>query len=393
MVVLLAPPPFVATMSGPNSASNRTASQMTTIPSPAHMFRTNSSAGNCRGFGMAGEGWEMVDIAGPPSFDCRLPARRAPCIRKQPGSKCGIDRMRARRGGETVSLMKRVVVDRYGGPEVLKVVEEDTPRPGPGEVCVRVLAAGVSFTDALIRAGTYLGGPKPPFTPGYELVGVVEEVGPGCSRLREGDRVGALTVWGADAERVCVPEAYAVEVPDDLDPAEVVSLIFPYMTAYQMLHRTARVTSGETVLMHGAAGRVGTAALELGAVAGLRMIGTCSAQDRATVERLGAVAIDYRNEDFLARVRELTDGEGVDVAIDGIGGNVSLRSFRALRRGNAITGDPGGRLIVMGNYNTMVQGQKSWRGWLEWYPATAITWIWGMLSTRRRVSGYRIQIL
>ena len=231
--------------------------------------------------------------------------------------------------------MKRVVVDHYGGPEVLKVVEEDAPRPGPGEVRVRVLAAGVSFTDAQIRAGTYIGGPKPPFTPGYELVGVVEELGPGCERLREGDRVGALMVWGADAERVCVEEKYAVAVPEDLDPAEVVSLIFPYMTAYQMLHRTARVTSGETVLVHGAAGRVGTAALELGAVAGLRLIGTCSARDKAAVERLGAVAIDYRNEDFLARVRELTDGEGVDVVLDGIGGKVALRSFRALAEGRS----------------------------------------------------------
>ena len=145
------------------------------------------------------------------------------------------------------------------------MVEEDDPRPGPGEVRVRVLAAGVSFTDAQMRAGTYLGGPKPPFTPGYELVGVVEELGPGCSRLRVGDRVGALTVWGANAERVCVPEKYAVEVPEDLDPAEVVSLVFTYMTAYQMLHRTARAKRGETVLVHGAAGRVGTAVLELGA--------------------------------------------------------------------------------------------------------------------------------
>ncbi len=124
--------------------------------------------------------------------------------------------------------MKRVVVDHYGGPEVLKVVEEDDPRPGPGEVRVRVLAAGVSFTDAQLRAGTYIpGGPKPPFTPGYELVGVVEELGPGCSRLRVGDRIGALTVWGADADRVCVPEAGAVEVPEDLDPAEVLSLALP----------------------------------------------------------------------------------------------------------------------------------------------------------------------
>lgn len=106
--------------------------------------------------------------------------------------------------------MKRVVIDRFGGPEVLTVVEVDDPRPGPGDVRVKVLASGVSFTDSQLRAGTYLGGPKPPFTPGYELVGIVDEVGPGCSRVRVGDRIGALTVWGANAERVCVPEAYAV---------------------------------------------------------------------------------------------------------------------------------------------------------------------------------------
>jgi NADPH:quinone reductase-like Zn-dependent oxidoreductase len=281
--------------------------------------------------------------------------------------------------------MKRVVVDRYGGPEVLRVLEDDDPRPGPGEVRVRVLAAGVSFTDAQLRAGTYLGVPKPPFTPGYELVGVVEELGPGCSRLRAGDRVGALTVWGADAERVCVPEANAVEVPEDLDPAEVVSLVFTYMTAYQLLHRTAKVRRGETLLVHGAAGRVGTAVLELGAVAGLRIYGTCSARDRAAVERLGATAIDYRNEDFLARVRALTDGKGVDVVLDGLGGKGSLRSFRALR--------PGGRLVVYGHYATLSHGHKNRRAWVEWYAATAAVALWGLLSPRRRVSAYRIQKL
>jgi NADPH:quinone reductase-like Zn-dependent oxidoreductase len=284
----------------------------------------------------------------------------------------------------TQQRMKRVVVDHFGGPEVLKVAEADVPRPGPGEVRVRVLAAGVSFTDAQLRAGTYLGVPKPPFTPGYELVGIVEELGPGCSRLREGDRIAALTVWGADAERVCVPEANAVEVPEDLDPAEVVNLVLTYMTAYQLLHRMARVKSGETVLVHGAAGRVGTAVLELGALAGLRLYGTASARDRAAVERLGAVAIDYRNEDFLARVRELP-GNGVDVALDGLGGAVSLRSFRALR--------PGGRLVVFGHYSTIVHGRKSWRGWIEWYAATATVGLWGLLAPRRRVLAYRIQKL
>src|SRR5215216_8008578 len=105
--------------------------------------------------------------------------------------------------------MKRVIVDHYGGPEVLKVVEEDSPKPREGEVLVRVLAAGVSFTDSQLRAGTYIHVPKPPFTPGYELVGVVEELGPGCKKLQVGDRIGALTVWGADAERVLVLEAEA----------------------------------------------------------------------------------------------------------------------------------------------------------------------------------------
>jgi len=280
--------------------------------------------------------------------------------------------------------MKRVVVERYGGPEVLKVVDEDDPRPATGEVRVRVLAAGVSFSDALLRAGIYLGGPKPPFTPGYELVGVVEELGSGCSRLQVGDRVAALMVWGADAERVCVPEEYAVEVPEGLDPAEVVSLVLPYMTAYQLLHRVARVKSGETVLVHGAAGRVGTAVLELGALAGLRLYGTASARDRGAVERLGAVAIDYRNEDFLARLRGLP-GKGVDVVLDGLGGATSFRSFRALR--------PGGRLVVFGYSSALTQGRRSRRAWIKWNAQTGSVFLRGLLSPRRRVSGYRIDKL
>jgi NADPH:quinone reductase-like Zn-dependent oxidoreductase len=281
--------------------------------------------------------------------------------------------------------MKRVIVDHYGGPEVLRVVDEDDPRPGEGEVRVRVLAAGVSYTDAMLRAGTYLGVPKPPFTPGYELVGDVEELGRGCSRLKVGDRIGALTVWGADAERVCLPEEGAVEVPGDLDPADVLGLVFIYMTAYQLLHRTAKVKRGESVLVHGAAGRVGTAILELGALAGLCMYGTCSARDFAAVQQLGAVTIDYRNEDFLARVRELTGGEGVDVVLDGLGGKLSLRSFRALR--------PGGRLVVYGHSATISHGHRSWRGWAEWYATTGAVALWGLLSPRRSVSAYLIQKL
>jgi NADPH2:quinone reductase len=280
--------------------------------------------------------------------------------------------------------VKRVVVDRFGGPEVLRVVEEDDPRPGPGEVRVRVLAAGVSFTDSQLRAGTYFGVPDPPFTPGYELVGVVEELGPDCSRLREGDRVGALTVWGADAESVCVPEETAVEVPEDVDPGEVLSLLFPYMTSYQVLHRMAKARSGEAVLVHGAAGRVGTAALELGALAGLRLHGTAAAEDLAAVEQLGAVPIDYRDDDFVARLRRLPE-KGVDIVVDGLGGPLSLRSFRVLR--------PGGRLVVFGRYSTLAHGRKNWPGVIEWYLSIAALWLWSKLSPRRQVLAYRIQRL
>jgi NADPH:quinone reductase len=292
--------------------------------------------------------------------------------------------MRRPRNGRKPARMKRVVVDHYGGPDVLRVVEADEPRPGLGEVKVRVLAAGVSNTDAQLRAGSYLGVPSPPFTPGYELVGVVEELGQGCTRLRVGDRIGALTVWGADAERVCVPEVGAVEVPEELDPAEVLSLVFTYMTAYQLLHRTAKVKPGETVLVHGAAGRVGTALLELAREAGLSVYGTCSARDFAAVRALGAEPIDYRNEDFVARVRSLP-GKGVDVVLDGLGGRLSLRSFRALRRG--------GRLVIYGHADTVAHGRKSWRGWGEWYAITALVGLWGLLDPRRSVSAYRIQRL
>src|SRR5213079_2678370 len=169
----------------------------------------------------------------------------------------------------------------------------------------------------------------------------------------------------------------------DLDPAEVVSLVLPYMTAYQLLHRVARVKSGETVLVHGAAGRVGVAELELGGLAGLRLYGTCSARGRAAVELLGAVAIDYRNEDFLARVRELTGGEGVDVVLDSLGGPLSLRSFRALR--------PGGRLVVFGRYATLSHGRKNWPAVIEWYGSIGALWLWEKLAPRRRVLPYQIQ--
>jgi NADPH:quinone reductase-like Zn-dependent oxidoreductase len=155
------------------------------------------------------------------------------------------------------------------------------------------------------------------------------------------------------------------------------------MTAYQVLHRTAKAKGGETVLVHGAAGRVGIAALELGGLAGLRLYGTASARDRDKVEALGATFIDYRNEDFLTRVRELTVGEGVDVVSDSLGGPISLRSFRALRAG--------GRLVVYGRYNTLKDGHKDWSAVIKWWAAIVAVWLWSKLSPRRKAFSYHVQ--
>jgi len=277
--------------------------------------------------------------------------------------------------------MERVVVNRYGGPEVLEVVEQDAPHPGRGEVRVRVLAAGVSYADLLIRAGAYLGGPKPPFTPGYELVGIVDELGEDCSSVREGDRVAALTVWGSYAEQVCLSETEVVPVPADIDSAKAVSLVLNYVTAQQLLHRIANAEPGESVLVHGAAGGVGTAVLQLARLADLRVYGTASSSKCDLVERLGGIAIDHTKDDFLARVRLLT-GDGVDVALDGIGGSVSLRSYRTLRRG--------GRLVIFGHASTIADGRRSVRGWISWYAATGYVGARGLASPRRSVLPYRI---
>lgn len=275
--------------------------------------------------------------------------------------------------------MKRVVVTRFGGPDVLEVVEGPEPVPGPGEVTVRVLAAGLSFTDTLLRAGTYPGGPKPPFTPGYELAGLVEKVGSGCRSVHPGDYVAALVVSGGNAEVVAIPETMAMRVPGDVDPAVVVSLIFPYMTAFQLLHRAAKARAGETVLYHGAAGRVGTALLEIARHTGLLVYGTARGADCHLVERRGGIAIDYTREDFLQVIRS---AGGADVVIDGIGGAVSLESLRALRRG--------GRLVLFGHQSTLVGGHRSWLRLAGFYGAAAATFLVGWMSPRRHVCTYRI---
>ncbi|HET7827088.1 MAG TPA: medium chain dehydrogenase/reductase family protein [Anaeromyxobacter sp.] len=232
----------------------------------------------------------------------------------------------------------RIVVTRYGGPDAVEVVEEERPEPRRGEVRVRVLAAGVSLPDVMAREGIHPETPKPPFTPGWDLVGVVDRLGEGVTGLEPGQTVSALPIHGAYAEYVCLPERELVPVPSGLDAAEGVSLILNYITAYQMLHRSAKVRPGQRVLIHGAAGGVGTALLQLGRLAGLELYGTCSARGASTVSDLGGIPIDYRDRDFVEEVHRLTGGEGVDAVFDPIGGAHLWHSRRALRPGGTVVG-------------------------------------------------------
>ncbi len=247
---------------------------------------------------------------------------------------------------------QRVVAARRGGPDVLQVVKEDVPEPGAGEIRVRVLAAGVSAFDVMLRSFSFPGFPRVPFTPGVDIVGVVDELGEGVSTVRPGERVAALlgTGSGGYAEFACLPASEAVPVPAGVDPAETVCVVANYLTAHQAMHRAAAVKSGERVLIQGAAGGVGTALLELGGLAGLEMYGTVSKHNHQLVSSLGATPIDYRTEDFVERIRSLT-GDGVDVVFDPIGGARQLRrSYRALRKG--------GRLVWFGVAASKKQGMR-----------------------------------
>ena len=194
-------------------------------------------------------------------------------------------------------MFKRIVVAHYGGPETLQVVEEDWVEPKNGEVQIRVLAAGVALPDVLAREGIHPETPKVPFTPGWDLVGMAERLGDGVSEIETGQIVAAMPISGAYTEFICLPQRELIPVPTGLDPAEGVSLILNYITAYQMLHRSAKVKAGWSVLIHGAAGGVGTALLQLGRLAGLKMYGTCSARGGNVVSELGGIPIDYQNQD------------------------------------------------------------------------------------------------
>jgi len=284
----------------------------------------------------------------------------------------------------------RIIVTRYGGPDALRVVEEERPEPQAGEVRVRVMAAGVSLPDLMAREGVHPETPLVPFTPGWDLVGMVDRLGDGVSGIEPGQIVAAMPISGAYAGFVCLPRRELVPVPSGLDAAEAVSLVLNYITAYQMLYRSAKVRPGQRALIHGAAGGVGSALLQLGRLAELEMYGTCSSRGASAVSALGGIAIDYQHQDFVEEIQRLTS-EGVDVVFDSIGGTHIWRSRKALR--------PGGRVVAYGLTGSLRGGRlASGRGGgRHRYRAIAIFGLYiaggWLLPGRKRVVPYSIQTL
>src|SRR5215471_20237127 len=232
---------------------------------------------------------------------------------------------------------RAVMLTKKGGPEVLQIVELPIEPPGPGQLRVRVRAAGVSSTDLTMLAGNDRYAPKIPFVVGYEVAGVVEAIGAGVTGFAVGERVAALTVYGAFAELLVREAEHFLPIPDGVSDRDAAAVILNYMTAWQMIHRVAKVRPGQTALVTGAAGGVGTAALQLLRLAGLKTYGAASAPKHATLRSLGAIPIDYRAGpiDHLTRALE---PKGVDYVFDAVGGANIGPCIGALRRGGTLVG-------------------------------------------------------
>jgi NADPH2:quinone reductase len=273
----------------------------------------------------------------------------------------------------------QIVIPRTGGPEVVELEHRQVRAPGPGEALVRVEATGVASADLQMLRGRYFAQPKFPFVPGYDLVGTVEAAGPGAA-VRVGQRVAAMTRTGAWSQRIVLPTAHLVAVPDKLDAGEVVALVTNGVTAYQMVHRVAKVRAGQTVLVHGAAGGVGTLLVRLAVRAGARVIGTASPAKHDRLRELGAIPLDYRQPHLADRVRAIAT-DGVAAVFDHGTGPGLQESWRLLARG--------GRLVVYGTTSSL--DDTGWRFTPLLSTVGKLVW-WSLRPGGRRWSFYGLTL-
>ncbi len=279
----------------------------------------------------------------------------------------------------TVSVTAtEVVLPGKVEPSGLRLVERALPPPAAGQALVRVESTAVSFAESAMRRGRYYGQPPFPFVPGYDLVGVVEAVGPGVNRSLTGTRVAALTKTGGWAAAVLLTAADLVEVPDGVSAEAAETLIVNGVTAYQMLHHSAKVQAGQTVLVLGASGGVGTILVQIARHAGARVIGTASPRHHDALCALGVEPIDYRDPDLAARVRQLAP-HGVDAVFDHLGGASVTRSYRLLNRT--------GTLVSYSIASKLDDTSAVLPGFLRLLAKLAI---WNYLPTRKHASFYNV---
>ncbi|MER5371797.1 medium chain dehydrogenase/reductase family protein [Streptomyces sp. NPDC002553] len=263
-------------------------------------------------------------------------------------------------------------------PEGLQVRHGAVPAPGRGQVVIRMEATGVSFAEQQMRRGRYYDQPPFPFVPGYDLVGVVTATGEGVDPHLAGTRVAALVKVGGWASHVVVDAADAVPVPAGVGAAEAETLVVNGVTAWQMLHRKARVRAGQTVVVHGANGGVGSVLVQLALAAGVKVIGTASARHHDALREQGVTPVDYRAQDMAARIRALAPG-GVDAVFDHVGGAGIVDSWRLLA--------PGGTLVSYGSASTRdAEGSKQ-------APVLKLlgrVWLWNALPNRRRAYFFNV---
>lgn len=245
-------------------------------------------------------------------------------------------------------MNRKVVIRRAGGLDQIELVEEAEPVSGPGEAKVRILAAGAAYGDVLLRRG--LAGGRFPVTPGYDLVGVVEALGPGASQVRVGDQVAAMPGTGGQQHHTCLAAGELIAVPADLPAAKAVSIVLNYTTAYQLLTRAARLKAGDVAFIYGLAGGVGTAMRQVAKQLGVVIYGTASSGKLGMAGDSGTVAFDRNTPDLVAAVWAKRP-EGVDAVFDPIGGASVDRSYRLLA--------PGGTLAALGAASAVQGGGGS----------------------------------
>ncbi|MFF2847929.1 medium chain dehydrogenase/reductase family protein [Streptomyces sp. NPDC058001] len=263
-------------------------------------------------------------------------------------------------------------------PEGLEIRHGAVPTAGPGQVVIRMEATGVSFAEQQMRRGRYYDQPPFPFVPGYDLVGRVVATGEGVERELTGTRVAALVKVGGWASHVRVDAADVVPVPDGVGAAEAETVVVNGITAWQMLHRKARVRAGQTILVHGANGGVGSVLVQLARAAGVKVIGTASARHHDALRERGVTPVDYRTEDVPVRVRALAPG-GVDAVFDHIGGRSAVDSWHLLA--------PGGTLVSYGSASTRDdEGSKQW----PVFKLLGRVWVWNALPNGRHAYFFNV---